>query len=230
MKMKENTTVNRLPEMASDAMMRRLPAYYRQLSELDNMGFIDLSSKDLARRMGLTDSQIRHDFNAFGGFGRRGRGYTVALLRRAIGDILDINQPHNLIILGAGNIGRALAQYGGFSTSNFKVVGLFDANEDLVGKKFGGIRVYSLSSLQNFVKKNDVSIAIIATPGDRAQSLVEPLAQAGVKGIWNFAPVEIVAPEGMVVTNIHLTDSLMMLTFRMHEQDVLSSKTSWVKE
>ena len=223
-------TNRRIPERASDAMMRRLPAYYRQLTELEGLGFIDLSSKDLARRMGLTDSQIRHDFNAFGGFGRRGRGYNVALLRRSIGDILDINQTHNLIIIGAGNIGRALAQYGGFSSESFKLLALFDINEELVGKKFGGVRVYNLSSLNSFLKRHVVDIAVIATPSDRAQTMVDNLSAGGVRGIWNFAPVDLNAPEDMAVSNIHLIDSLMMLTFRMHEKEVLAQKKPWVKE
>ncbi len=223
-------TNRKVPVRASDAMMRRLPAYYRQLTELEGLGFVDLSSKDLARRMGLTDSQIRHDFNAFGGFGRRGRGYNVALLRRSIGDILDINQPHSMIIIGAGNIGRALAQYGGFGASNFKVLGLFDISDELVGKRLGGIRVYNISSLNNFLRRNKVDIGVIATPSDRAQSLVDSLYEGGIRGIWNFAPVDLTAPEDMVVSNIHLTDSLMMLTFRMHEKEVLADKKPWVKD
>ncbi len=223
-------TNKKIPERASDAMMRRLPAYYRQLTELEGLGFIDLSSKDLARRMGLTDSQIRHDFNAFGGFGRRGRGYNVALLRRSIGDILDINRPHDMIVLGAGNIGRALAQYGGFQQANFKITALFDTDEEMVGKKLGGIKVYNSSSLGSYLKKHPTDIAIICTPADKAQAQVEPLVAGGIKGIWNFATVDLVAPEHVKVSNIHLTDSLMMLTFRMHEQLVLDEKETWVKE
>ena len=215
---------------ASDAMMRRMPAYYRQLTELEGLGFVDLSSKDLARRMGLTDSQIRHDFNAFGGFGRRGRGYNVALLRRSIGDILDINGEHQIIIIGAGNIGKALATYKGFSSSGFNIAALFDTDESLVGKRVGGVRVYQANNLARYLQKHPTDIAIIATPADRAQAQVEVLAEGGVKGIWNFAAVDLVAPDSVVVSNIHLTDSLMMLTFRMHEKLVLEEKTSWVKD
>lgn len=215
---------------ASDAMMRRMPAYYRQLTDLESLGFVDLSSKDLARRMGLTDSQIRHDFNAFGGFGRRGRGYNVALLRRSIGDILDINTEHQVIIIGAGNIGKALATYTGFAASGFNIAALFDVDESLVGKRVGGVRIYQANNLARYLQKHPTDIAIIATPAERAQAQVETLTEGGVRGIWNFAAVDLVAPEGVVVSNIHLTDSLMMLTFRMHEKQVLENKVSWVKE
>lgn len=215
---------NRIPERASDAMMRRLPAYYRQLTELESIGFIDLSSKELARRMGLTDSQIRHDFNAFGGFGRRGRGYNVALLRRSIGDILDINRKHKLAIVGAGNIGRALSMYSGFDSQGFHVSVLFDNDPALVGKKFGGVRVYSVSNMTKQLQKNPVDIAVITTPADVAQALVEPLVAAGVKGIWNFAAVDLTGPEDVIISNVHLTDQLMMLTFRMHEKQVMEQK------
>ena len=219
---------NKIPDRASDAMMRRMPAYYRQLRDLEALGFIDLSSKDLARRMHLTDSQIRHDFNAFGGFGRRGRGYNVALLRRSIGDILDINRPHDVIIIGAGNIGRALAQYKGFPDSGFRLKAIFDSDPELVGKKISGVKVFNISSLSKYLVKSPTDIAIICTPGDKAQALVEPLAAGGIKGIWNFATVDLVAPEHVKVSNIHLTDSLMMLTFRMHEKQVLEENKSWV--
>lgn len=219
---------NKVPDRASDAMMRRMPAYYRQLKELETLGFIDLSSKELARRMNLTDSQIRHDFNAFGGFGRRGRGYNVALLRRSIGDILDINRSHDVIIIGAGNIGRALAQYKGFSDAGFQLKAIFDTNPELIGKKISGVKVLSASSLSKYLAKSPTDIAIICTPGDKAQALVEPLAAGGIKGIWNFAAVDITAPPQVIVSNVHLTDSLMMLTFRMHEKEVLEENKSWV--
>ncbi|MHC1787345.1 MAG: redox-sensing transcriptional repressor Rex [Christensenellales bacterium] len=216
-------------ERASDAMMRRLPAYYRQLTELEALGFIDLSSKDLARRMNLTDSQIRHDFNAFGGFGRRGRGYNVVMLRRSIGDILDINRPHDMIVIGAGNIGRALAQYAGFQLAGFRITAMFDVDEELVGKRLAGVKVYNISGLSSYLKKHPTDIAIICTPADTAQMHVDALVRGGVKGIWNFAAIDLTAPEGIKVSNVHLTDSLMMLTFRMHEHLVLDDKEKWVQ-
>ena len=223
-------TLKKVPERASDAMMRRLPAYYRQLTELEGLGFVDLSSKDLARRMNLTDSQIRHDFNAFGGFGRRGRGYNVTLLRRSIGDILNVNTAHEVIVIGAGNIGRALAQYAGFQAAGFKIIGLFDADETLTGKRYGGARVYHISSLNSFLKKHPLDIAVIAVPAEKAQALVEGLARSGIRGVWNFAAIDLIAPDEVIVNNIHLTDSLMMLTFRMHEKMVLDDKEKWVKQ
>ncbi|NLC32765.1 MAG: redox-sensing transcriptional repressor Rex [Clostridiales bacterium] len=221
---------NNNPGRVSDAMTRRMPAYYRRLLELENLGFLVISSKELARRMGLTDSQIRHDFNAFGGFGRRGRGYNVELLRKAIGDILDINREHNLIIIGIGNMGKALAQYKGFSEHSFKLMALFDANSELVGKRFGGARVYAINGLAKYLQKNPTDIAVICTPAAGAQELVEPLAAGGVKGIWNFAAVDLQAPDSILVNNVHLTDSLMMLAFRMHEKQVLEEDKSWISE
>lgn len=215
-------------ERASDAMMRRMPAYYRRLQDLEALGFTVISSKELARRMSLTDSQIRHDFNAFGGFGRRGRGYTVELLRKSIGDILDINRKHDMIIIGCGNMGKALAQYKGFGENNFNLTAIFDADSEMVGKRFGGARVYAVNGLAKYLQKHPVDVAIISTPSNAAQSLVEPLVQNGVKGIWNFAAVDITAPPEVVVNNVHLTDSLMMLTFRMHEKQVLEENKSWV--
>ena len=218
------------PERASDAMTRRMPAYYRRLSELENLGFLVISSKELARRMGLTDSQIRHDFNAFGGFGRRGRGYNVELLRKAIGDILGINRPHQVIIIGIGNVGKALAHYKGFGEHGFKVMALFDANSELVGKRFGGARVYAINGLAKYLQKHPTDIAVVCTPSASAQELVEPLAAGGIKGIWNFAAVDLQAPPEVLVNNVHLTDSLMMLAFRMHEKQVLEEDQSWVSE
>ena len=219
---------NKIPDRASDAMMRRMPAYYRQLRDLEALGFIDLSSKDLARRMHLTDSQIRHDFNAFGGFGRRGRGYNVALLRRSIGDILDINRPHDIIIIGAGNVGKALAQYKGFAESGFQLKAIFDTNPELIGKKISGVKVLNVTTLSKYLAKAPTDIAIICTPADKAQALVAPLVAGGVKGIRNFAAMDITAPPEVIVSNVHLTDSLMMLTFRMHEKEVLEQNKSWV--
>lgn len=225
--MMEEMNINE-KERASDAMMRRMPAYYRRLQELEGLGFTVISSKELARRMGLTDSQIRHDFNAFGGFGRRGRGYTVELLRKSIGDILDINRKHDMIIIGSGNMGKALAQYKGFGENGFNLAAMFDADSELVGKRFGGARVYAINGLAKYLQKHPADIAVIATPANAAQSLVEPLVQGGVKGIWNFAAVDVTAPPEIVVNNVHLTDSLMMLTFRMHEKVVLEENKSWV--
>ena len=218
------------PERASDAMTRRIPAYYRRLIELESLGFVVISSKELARRMGLTDSQIRHDFNAFGGFGRRGRGYNVELLRKAIGDILDVNGTHQLIIIGTGNIGKALAQYKGFTDHGFKLTALFDADSALVGTRFGGARVYAINGLPKYLQKHPTDIAVICTPAGSAQDLVAPLVEGGVKGIWNFAAVDLQAPPEILVNNIHLTDSLMMLAFRLHEKQVLEENKSWVNE
>ena len=162
-------------QRVSDAMTRRLPAYYRHLRLLEKRGVQYISSRTLGEEMGLTDSQIRHDFNAFGGFGRRGRGYTVELLRKSIGDILDINRKHDMIIIGSGNMGKALAQYKGFGENGFNLAAMFDADSELVGKRFGGARVYAVNGLSKYLQKHPSDIAVIATPANAA-SLMPNLA------------------------------------------------------
>ncbi len=212
-----------------DALVRRLPAYYRQLSELEQEGLSEISSFKLAERMGLTDSQIRHDLNSFGGFGQRGLGYRVSMLKKNIGDIMDINREHAMVIVGAGRIGSAVANYPGFKEAGFAVTAMFDVNPKLIGKKIGGVEVLGAEHLQEYLKENGPDIVVIATPAAQAQQTLDHVAGAQVKGVWNFVPVTLTPPEGVVVINVHLTDSLMALSFRMHEVDVLAEGQPWTK-
>lgn len=213
----------------SDPMARRLPMYYRQLCDIEKEGAVDISSFELAKRMDLTDSQIRHDLNAFGGFGRRGLGYNVQLLKKSIGDILDINRERTMIIVGAGNIGRAVALYPGFSQSGFHVTALFDVDPEMVDRKLGNIPVYHAKELAGYLSCHAVEIAVLATPSSAAQETLDVLAAARVPGVWNFVPVTLSAPEGMIVYDVHLTDSLMVLSFRMHEQQVHRENKDWTE-
>ena len=217
------------PDRMPDALVRRLPAYYRQLTELEQEGVTGISSFKLAEHMGLTDSQIRHDLNSFGGFGRRGLGYPVATLKKSIGDIMDINREHPMIIIGAGRIGSAVAMYPGFKEAGFNVTALFDVSPELIGTQVGGAPVLDAQQLTEYLAQNDIEIAIIATPAAQAQQTLDTVAQAGVRGVWNFVPTPLIAPEGAVVINVHLTDSLMALSFRMHEVDVINQGLSWTE-
>ena len=204
----------------SDAVIRRLPGYYRHLRELEAAGVTSISSQELGERMNLTPSQIRQDINCFGGFGRQGYGYRVSELKDHIGEILGLDQEHRLIILGAGNIGCAVAQYPTFSREGFRTVALFDTQENKVGRCLGEIPVLHMDSLEKFVTENVVDIAVLALPKRNAQDALNRLYQAGVRAIWNFAPTDLKHPEDMLVVNVHLSDSLQQLSYRMaHRND-----------
>ncbi len=204
----------------SDAVIRRLPGYYRHLRELEAMGVMSISSQELGERMNLTPSQIRQDINCFGGFGRQGYGYKVTELKGHIGEILGLDQQHRLIILGAGNIGCAVAQYPTFSREGFKTVALFDTQENKVGRSLGDIPVKHMDTLEEFIRENVVDIAVLALPKRHAQEALHRLYDCGVRAIWNFAPTDLNHPEDMLVVNVHLSDSLQQLSYRMaHRND-----------
>ena len=204
----------------SDAVIRRLPGYYRHLRELEAAGVTSISSQELGERMHLTPSQIRQDINCFGGFGRQGYGYRVSELKEHIGEILGLDREHRLIILGAGNIGCAVAQYPTFSREGFKTIALFDTLETKVGRCLGEIPVLHMDRLEEFVSENVVDIAVLALPKRNAQEALTRLYQVGVRAIWNFAPTDLNHPEDMLVVNVHLSDSLQQLSYRMaHRND-----------
>ena len=204
----------------SDAVVRRLPMYYRHLRDLEKAGVVRISSQELGERMNLTPSQIRQDINCFGGFGRQGYGYKVTELKGHIGEILGLDQQHRLIILGAGNIGCAVAQYPTFSREGFKTIALFDTQENKVGRSLGDIPVKHMDTLEEFIRDNVVDIAVLALPKRNAQNALERLYLSGVRAIWNFAPIDLVHPEDMLVVNVHLSDSLQQLSYRMaHRND-----------
>ena len=204
----------------SDAVIRRLPGYYRHLRELEAIGVTSISSQELGERMHLTPSQIRQDINCFGGFGRQGYGYKVSDLKDHIGEILGLDNEHRLIILGAGNIGCAVAQYPTFSREGFSTIALFDTLETKVGRCLGEIPVLHMDRLEEFVSENVVDIAVLALPKRNAQEALTRLYQVGVRAIWNFAPTDLNHPEDMLVVNVHLSDSLQQLSYRMaHRND-----------
>lgn len=199
----------------SDAVIRRLPGYYRYLQELEEAGETQISSQELGKRMGLTASQIRQDINCFGGFGRQGYGYEISKLKGHIGEILGIDKEHKMIVIGAGNIGQAISNYANFTEEGFEIVQIFDRNDQKIGKEINGLTVKKLDDLSEFLDNNKVDIAVLSIPAKDAQSITDILVEKGIKGIWNFAPKDIKVPEDVAAVNVHLSDSLQVLSFKM---------------
>ncbi|MDY3909154.1 MAG: redox-sensing transcriptional repressor Rex [Eubacterium sp.] len=199
----------------SSAVINRLPRYYRYLSELLDNGIDRISSQELSRRMHVTASQIRQDFNNFGGFGQQGYGYNVEILREEIGKILGLDKQHRVIILGAGNLGQALANYGGFERRGFLVAGIFDINPQKIGKKVGDNVVMDMAKLQDYVTKNPVDIAALTLPKSVAPEVAGKLMNMGVRAFWNFAATDLNLPEHVAVENVHLAESLMRLSYNI---------------
>ena len=202
----------------SDAVVRRLPMYYRHLRELEAAGVVRISSQELGEKMNLTASQIRQDINCFGGFGQQGYGYHVANLKEHIAEILGLRQQYHVIIVGAGNIGRAVANYPRFSKEGFNIQAIFDISAALVGIDVHGILVQPMEKLETWLNAHPVDIAVLAVPATCAQATADVLVKGGVRGIWNFAPVDLTVDEGVAVNNVHLTDSLNILSYRMNEK------------
>lgn len=199
----------------SDAVIRRLPKYYRYLSELEAGGTERISSSQMSRDLSLNASQIRRDLNCFGGFGQQGYGYQVARLRQEIMKIMGIGTNHNLIILGAGNIGQALLKYRNFAEEGYRISAIFDVDEAVIGKEIAGLTVKPMSDIKEFINSNKVDIAILTVPKPAAQELGDELVALGIKGIWNFAPVDVETRKGVSVENVHLSDSLYVLSYRI---------------
>ncbi len=199
----------------SMAVIKRLPRYYRYLEELLDNGVERISSNDLSLRMNVTASQIRQDLNNFGGFGQQGYGYNVAYLHDEIAKILGIDKVHSIIIVGAGNLGRALANYANFEKRGFVVKGMFDNNPDVIGRDFRGGAVMPMAELAGFIKDNDIEIMALTIPKTSATEVVQTAVEAGIKGIWNFAHMDLNVPENVVVENVHLSESLMTLSYNI---------------
>lgn len=199
----------------SSAVIKRLPRYYRYLSELLDNGIDRISSGELSKQMKVTASQIRQDFNNFGGFGQQGYGYNVAYLKSEIGKILGLDRSYHVIILGAGNLGHALANYAGFEKRGFIVSGIFDVDPDKIGKKIGEIPVMDSRDLNRFVKKHSVDIAALTLPKSIAPAVAKELVELGVSGFWNFAATDLNLPENVAVENVHLAESLMRLSYNI---------------
>ena len=203
----------------SRAVISRLPRYYRYLGDLLEAGVERISSSDLSKKMHVTASQIRQDMNNFGGFGQQGYGYNVKYLYTEIGKILGLDRSHNFIIIGAGNLGQALANYASFERSGFILKSLFDVNPRLEGVTIRGIPVRMVDELEDFLKNNDIEIAALTLPKSKAIEVADILVDNGVKGIWNFAHTDLSLPKDVVVENVHLSDTLMKLSYNLCQQD-----------
>ncbi|MBQ6213130.1 MAG: redox-sensing transcriptional repressor Rex [Ruminococcus sp.] len=204
----------------SNSVIRRLPRYYRFLGELENNDYIRISSRELAEKMGLTASQIRQDFNCFGEFGQQGYGYNVSELRTEIGKILGLDSLKPMILLGAGNLGSAIAAHLDFKTRGFELIGIFDANKSLVGKEIGELRVTDIEELEDFCKERSPEAAILCIPKDAAVTEAEILISYGIKAFWNFTHYDLkMAYKDVIVENVHLGDSLTTLSYCINSLD-----------
>ncbi|MDE7445989.1 MAG: redox-sensing transcriptional repressor Rex [Lachnospiraceae bacterium] len=209
----------------SQAVIGRLPRYFRYLGELKDEGIERISSQELSDIMKVTASQIRQDFNNFGGFGQQGYGYKVEYLYEEIGRILGLEKTHNLIIIGAGNLGQALANYMNFERRGFLFRGIFDQNPALYGKKIRNMEVRPMEEMESFVKQNEIDIAVLTIPKAGAVKVAERLVDNGIKGIWNFAHVDLNVPKEIQVENVHLSDSLMKLAYNINRYESESIQT-----
>lgn len=201
----------------SKAVIKRLPRYYRYLGELLEDNVERISSNDLSKKMRVTASQIRQDLNNFGGFGQQGYGYNVKYLYTEIGKILGLDIVHPMIIVGAGNLGQALANYVEFEKRGFKLVGIFDVNPVLEGIAVRGIEIQMISDLPFFMKENNIEITILTLPKNKARDMAEILIENGIKAIWNFAHIDLDTPDDVIVENVHLSESLMTLSYNLSQ-------------
>ncbi len=202
----------------SMAAIRRLPKYYRYLKDLIDRDVEKISSKELGEIMGFTASQIRQDLNNFGGFGQQGYGYNVKELHGEVGKILGLDKGYEVIIIGAGNLGQALSNYTNFEKTGFSCKAMFDVNPRLVGMKIRDIKVYDFDEIEEYLQAHDVDIAFVCTNKESAQDVASRISNTGkISAIWNFAPTDIVTPEGIVVENVHLIDSLLTVSYRIKD-------------
>ena len=199
----------------SQAVIGRLPRYFRYLGELKDEGIERVSSQELSDIMQVTASQIRQVLNNFGGFGQQGYGYNVEYLYEEIGKILGLDKEHNLIIVGAGHLGQALVNYRDFERRGFIFRGIFDINPQICGTKIHGITVRPMDEMEWFVREMGIDIAVLTVPKSGAVEVAEQLVSYGIKGIWNFAHVDLHVPEGIQVESVHLSDSLMKLSYNL---------------
>jgi len=201
----------------SKAVIKRLPRYYRYLGELQEAGVERISSGELSQQMKVTASQIRQDLNNFGGFGQQGYGYNVQYLREEIAKILGLDRIHNVIIIGVGHLGQALANYTNFERNSFRIVGLFDNNPELKGKVIRGVPIRMTDEIPAFLRENDVEIATLTLPKDHAIEVSKMLIENGIHAIWNFAHTDLnlIVPKNVAVQNVHLSESLMRLSYNL---------------
>lgn len=208
----------------SKAVISRLPRYYRYLGELLELGVERISSNELSSKMKVTASQIRQDLNNFGGFGQQGYGYNVKYLHSEIAKILGIDHNHNMIIIGAGNVGQAIANYSAFEKRGFIIKGIFDVNPRLEGLTVRGVEIRMIDELPEFIKENDIEIAALTIPKAKAKEVAAIVVDAGVKAIWNFAHTDLVVPKDVIVENVHLSESLMRLSYNLSRLENTAKK------
>ena len=214
----------------SRAVIARLPRYYRHLGELMEEGVERISSNDLSQRMHVTASQIRQDLNNFGGFGQQGYGYNVKYLYTEIAKIMGVDRQHNLIIIGAGNLGQAIANYANFERRGFIIKGMFDVNPRLIGRVVRGVEIRGVEELEKFIVDTQVQIAALTIPKTKAPEIADRLVAAGIKAIWNFAHTDLVVPDDVVVENVHLSESLMRLSYRVCSMQDQKAQKEKIKE
>lgn len=200
----------------SDAVIRRLPRYYRQLTDLYNRGVVRISSHSLGQEMGITASQIRQDFSCFGEFGQQGYGYNVEELRAEIGHILGVDNNHHMIMIGVGNLGHALLKNFAFSQNGFTVGAAFDVDPAIIGTQVNGVPVLSMDEIESYVSEHTVDVVVLTIPQTVAQSTATRLIELGIQGFWNFTNLELVSSRPEVkFENIHFADSLLTLSYRI---------------
>ena len=203
-------------ENISDAVIRRLPRYYRQLTDLCSRGIIRTSSHSLGQEMNITASQIRQDFSCFGEFGQQGYGYNVEELRAEIGHILGVDNDHHLIMIGVGNLGRALLNNFPFESSGFTVDASFDVDADIINTAINGVPVYSVNDLEQYIKRHTIDVVVLTVPQSVAQDMAARLISLGIKGFWNFTNIELSSQlPDVQFENIHFADSLLTLSYRI---------------
>ena len=219
-----------MQKVISTAVIKRLPRYYRYLGELRKKEVVRISSKELSERMNVTASQIRQDLNNFGGFGQQGYGYNVEYLYTEIGKILGLDEEHEVVIIGAGNLGQAVANYQDFARRGFAIKAVFDIKPELIGKELGSAKVYSMNDLKEYVETNRPDIVALALPKSQAVQVANDVVSWGVKAIWDFAPTELRLPKDVVVENVHLTESLMRLSYNLRAAQNKSAKNKQAEQ
>jgi len=206
--------------LISNSVIKRLPRYYRFLGELHNMGMTRISSRELSERMGLTASQIRQDLNCFGGFGQQGYGYNIDILQAEIARILGLDVPKSTILIGMGNLGRAVTMHVNFESKGFRLIGLFDSKESLVGQVVKNLPIRSTASLDEFCRENRPEVAVLCIPKSAAEDISKQLVSLGIRGFWNFSHYDLsLEYKNIRVENVHFSDSLMTLSYRLNNDN-----------
>ena len=205
-------------EAVPQGVVGRLPVYFRYLTDLALMGVDKVSSAQLGEALDFTAAQIRSDLSYFGSFGQQGYGYNVAELLQQVRQILGLDKKHSIVLVGAGNIGKAIGSYGWFRAEGFTIEAIFDIDPHLIGNIHGGCAIRHVDKLERYLERHPAEIGVIATPKEAAQAICDVLVAGGVRGIWNFSPAHLDVPDDVIVENIHLTDSLLRLAFRLNER------------